>query len=219
MSSSLEVEKLKQIDAKTQKIVFGFIHDAQKLLPDSKHNAYFIVPDLICYITLEFYSIPFRFDISNKGDSAIEADGKLFNTTPYVSTTDVSVGDSNGRKSGECMIKINKTAFSGIGITSNVNNIKHNDWLGNYAIGSTYYLHNSGHAWSVKAPYSIGPKQAFKCIAWKDGDIIKVEWNADGMLTYYINDSKVGEISIEKGLTYFFCAATVSHTQTELEIV
>ena len=221
MASCFEIERLKKTDTKTQKIVFGFIHDAQKLLTNSKYNAYFLIPDIICYITLAFYYIPFTFNICSRNASkhVIKADGKLFKT--FEMSKNVSAGDSNGRKSGKCMIKINKTEYSTIGITSDVNNIKHNIWSGTYPHGRTYYLHNSGHAWTV-TPTKSGSTmttQEFKCDAWKDGDIITIEWMTDGKLTYHINDIKVGEISIQKKLTHFLCVSTLAMKQVEFEIV
>ena len=221
MSLCFDVERLKKIDSNTQKIVFGFIHNAEKLLPDSKYNAYFIVPDLICYITLAFYYISFTFNMcsSNTAKYVIKADGKIFKA--FGMAKDVSAGDSNGRKSGKCMIKINKTGYSGIGITSDVNNIKLDTWISRYPNGCTYFLHNTGNAWSKtsKKWRSTKAKKVFKCDAWKDGDIITIEWMSNGKLIYHINDIKGGKISIEKKKTYFLCVCTLSFREAELEIV
>ena len=55
MSASLLAakEKLQYIDAEDRDVVFGFIHDAQNLFPCDT-NPYYIIPELIIYIVLNF---------------------------------------------------------------------------------------------------------------------------------------------------------------------
>ena len=48
-----ELDKMKQIDPKHKKIVFGFIREAQLLLP--QNTAYYNIPILINWICLGYY--------------------------------------------------------------------------------------------------------------------------------------------------------------------
>ena len=62
---ALQVERLKKIDQRIQFIVFGFIRDAQILLP-SIDKPYNIIPDLVTYIVLNFYYQCDYFDTFSK---------------------------------------------------------------------------------------------------------------------------------------------------------
>merc|ERR1712228_93361 len=55
MSQFLSIEKLKQIIPNIQLTVFGFIREAQQQLFGSNDDSYHIIPDLVTYITLNFY--------------------------------------------------------------------------------------------------------------------------------------------------------------------
>ena len=55
MSHSLSVEKLKQINPRFHLIVFGFIREAQHKLFGSEEHSFYIIPELVAYITLDFY--------------------------------------------------------------------------------------------------------------------------------------------------------------------
>ena len=125
------------------------------------------------------------------------------------------MADSNGRKSGECTIRINQHGFFGFGITNDLNNILTNRWMWDYPKGKTYYVCSSGAGWSKE---STCGQFSYPC--WTVGDLIKIEWTEHGILTCHINGNKKGQMNIEKGLTYFLCACTESIRHgSELEIL
>ena len=62
MSSFLKLEELKEIDPKIRSVVFGFIREAQEIFPVNE-NPYYIVPELITYMILNFYYARVFWDI------------------------------------------------------------------------------------------------------------------------------------------------------------
>ena len=87
---ALEMEQLKKIDKRTQFTVFGFVRDAQILLP-SIDNPYYIIPDLVTYVVLNFYYqrefwyiVAQGFELSNHERTVTNTNARGWNNMSYV---------------------------------------------------------------------------------------------------------------------------------------
>ena len=219
MSAALAVNKLKSIDPKIQSVVYGFIRDAQKMLP-ADNNPYYIIPELIIYLVLRFYYLSFRFDICTSNMDVIKDDGTIFRVLKSRRNEYVNAGDSHGRKSGVCTIKVNKLGYVRFGITTIVRSIETDKGLHTpvwYRAGHTYCA--IGFRERVLG-YEVGnPKEKFKHSGWSIGDVIKMEWTETGILKFYTNDIQIGQIRIAKGLIYYPFVQRYNSDAVELEIM
>ena len=60
---ALSLEEFKLINQRTKDVVFGFVHESQKLLP-CESNSYFLIPDLIIHVCLAYYYTKHAWRIS-----------------------------------------------------------------------------------------------------------------------------------------------------------
>ena len=159
----------------------------------------------------------FRFNICTTDADVIKDDGKIFKVSDETSIF-VSAGDSYGRRRGSCTIKL-KTGLIhygvGFGITSAVSNITSDKhiylWSEN---GHTYFAYCNG-----RGKIAGDPGAQFTGSSWRLGDKIQMEWDDVGNLTFKRNNSEMGRIDIEKGLTYYLCVCSETSKNIGLEIM
>ena len=130
----------------------------------------------------------------------------------------MSAGDSNGRKSGRCTIRIE--ALSGgtlaFGLTTAVSNIRTNKWIHFYMIGRTYYQRSDGYGLESGTSSSKFHRHNF---GWIVGDLIMMEWSHLGYLQFYRNNVKSGKMNIVSNLTYHPCVCGRGGRFAKLSIV
>ena len=132
----------------------------------------------------------------------------------------VSGGDSDGRKSGLCSIKLGKceAGVVAFGITSAINNIRTGKWVLDWKkTGQTYYYHNYGHIYDVSSKGAM-----FTGSGWNEEDIILMEWNMDhciGNVKFHKNNEYIGCMPIVMDLMYYPFACSGSGRDVEIEIL
>ena len=153
----------------------------------------------------------FKFDICTTNMDVIKDNGRIFKADDSISNP-VSVGCSNGSIKGVFTVKIKTQPGDdlGFGITSEMSNITKSYWM-SFWEGKTYYVY--GYQAFQNGEGRIDMKQAFAA-----GDVVKIQWDDVGNLTYYVNDTEIGIIDIEKGLTYYPCFCRYKG-EVDLEII
>lgn len=202
-------------------ILSGFIRQKVESLHD------LIIPNevkqLIADILIEIMR-SFVLDTVSTDKNIISDNGTLFKVTNNI-RGGFSAGDSNGRKTGRCIIKIVKLSPKNmvqIGITSDITNITKKGSANTSDMcymnsGKTYYVWGSNKAGNG---FEVGRRIHFSHSGWTDGDIVRMEWNESGDISYYTNDIFIGKIAVHKDLIYHPCVCRcTSEGDVELKIM
>ena len=145
----------------------------------------------------------FLFNICTMDMNLIKDDGRIFQAPNDISNY-VNAGDLNGWKRGCCTIKVTKLGGNslGFGITTAVSNIASNQHIFKWSKrGHTYYTYSDGCGYR-SGDYS----EKFTNSSWKNGDIIKMEWNQKGHLKFTRHSGDIvykSKMRIRKGLIYY----------------
>ena len=196
---------------KTIDLINGFIRDVQSLLKAT-------IPSPINSVVMLFHYIRLRFDICTMNKDVIKNDGKLFcvNSGYYL-----NAGISRGAKMGQFQFKINKfeARSLSVGITSDIENCRSENWITHYQYGHTYFVlvRRQGSSPGYK---SSSFNRNFTAPEWKSGDVMKIEWDSNQeTFKYYVNDKEEGVMNTEKGLIYYACVCSPGNAHVELELI
>ena len=87
---SFNFDKFKIVDDYTKKIVDGYIHTSQLLLPD-KQNAYYIIPPLVGYVIIAYYHNPEYFALFPESVTMNDKKDTIKYVRPKGSNPDISI--------------------------------------------------------------------------------------------------------------------------------
>ena len=228
---SFQCIKLHLVPDKIKFLFAGYIRNAESLWNDNNaDNPYYKIPSYIQQICLTFYYILNRFDIGTVSimndpipNLIKNDDGTIIsNKDTIVSGRANNVGCSVGHKEGihEYKVRMNKLhpqKWFGLGITSDIRNIKGNEWMYEYKYGFTVYACFQRTAIS---PWFAGNtkngQSAFDLENWsrtefKEGDVITMILDCKNWKISYKTDVEdIGECKIEADLTYYPCISMES---------
>ena len=199
-------------------LVSGFVRE------EIEEGYKLIFPNEIKHLIVEILSQIgfFSFNTSTPNMDVITDNGGTFRASKRLSGFPCA-GDSNGRKSGCCMIKVKKLSnaerrWLTFGITTGISNIESNKWIYQWCFqrtDNTYYINSDGKGFESGIILA-----QFSSSKWNEGDIILMEWNSlMGNLKYEKNNEEMGAMSIKKDLTYYPCVCRSSAGAVEVEIV
>ena len=181
MSTSLNFDKLKQIDPRTKIIVAGYIRKQQTLLLSmNDNNAFYNIPQLISYHILLYFNQSEYWQIVGKWISVSEDKKSIIQLTNLPNT---NFGWHTILSTEKCICKWDifvdkKTINMTVGVSTN--HTKRNEFISDIST-SYYYSAHSGNK---------GTSTRFEQYAatWHTGDLIRVELDLfSKTVTFYKN--------------------------------
>ena len=197
-----EWTKAKELDEKTQCLVFGFVKESQKLLSDS--SSYWNISDLIIFIILSFYQIKDEWDEENSHKAyKIEDDilVKVDEENAWVKNRSAFMTQIVSKGTFRWKFKIVHIVEPGqwndfiIGIINANRNLKY--------VSTGFYCDSNGHGYDAGKGRLWNPSYDVTTygIACKGNDIIEMELNMNELyLKYIINGKDYGKaFDVEPG--------------------